>query len=241
MVMARRLSEMFRGPVIVLSDANLATGAQVFPRPQVSEEWLSAPVDQSPWDDTVMPYDWDPSTGLSQRPIPGQQKGEYVLTGLTHTEQSYIAYESATNKRGSEARSRKLATFAKTLKPPAIHGDEEGDLLVVGWGSTRGAIDEAVRRVREDGGKASSIHLRFLSPFEPGLSDIFSRFKSVMTVEINYSDSGDVPAEHRRYAQLAWLLRARTLYDVDCWSKVPGVPLAPRDIEKELRRRLAMP
>ena len=240
MVTARQLAETFRGPVILLSDANLATGAQVFPRPKVSEEWLSPAVDQSPWDETVPPYAWDPDTGVSQRPVPGQKNGEYVLTGLTHTEWSKIAYESASNQKGANARSRKLATLAQSLKPPKIHGDPEGDLLVVGWGSTHGAIDEAIRRIHQEGGKVSNIHLRFLSPLEPGLKDIFSRFNKVMTIEINYSDSPDdtVEPQHRRLGQLAWLLRAATLHEVDCWSRVPGIPLAPGVIAAELRRRL---
>ena len=238
MIAARRLAETFRGPVIVLSDANLATGVQIFPRPDLKEEWLSPPVDQSPWDEAVTPYDWDPDTGLSQRPIPGQKHGEHVLTGLAHDEQSLIAYESAVNQRGMDARSRKLATFARTLKPPEILGDEDGDLLVVGWGSTRGAIEEAVNQVRKDGCKVSSIHLRFLSPLEPGLKEIFARFKRVMTVEINYSDRGASAADgRRRYAQLAWLLRSHLACDVDCWSGVPGVPLPPGAIAGELKRR----
>ncbi len=139
-------------------------------------------------------------------------------------------------------RSRKLAVFQSSLKPPVVHGDPEGDLLVVGWGSTLGAIEEAVDRLRADGHRVSSLHMRFLSPFEPGLKQIFARFRNVMTVEINYSDEAGKPyinEDSRRYAQLAMLLRARTLMDIDSWSRVPGSPLPPGMIEQELRRRLA--
>jgi 2-oxoglutarate ferredoxin oxidoreductase subunit alpha len=83
--------------------------------------------------------------------------------------------------------------------------------------------------------------LRFLSPLEPGLAEIFARYRRVMTVEINYSDDPiDSPAidDGRRYAQLAWLLRATTLTDVDCWSRVPGQPLPPQMIEEAIRSRL---
>jgi 2-oxoglutarate ferredoxin oxidoreductase subunit alpha len=164
-----------------------------------------------------------------------------VLTGLAHDEQSHIAYESAINQRAMEMRSRKMAALLKALKPPEVYGDEEGDLLVVGWGSTRGAIEEAVDRIRRDGHSAGSLCLRFLSPLEPGLAEIFSRYRHVMTVEINYSDEPvDSPAtdDGRRYAQLAWMLRAATLVDVDCWSCVPGQPLPPQMIEEALRSRL---
>jgi 2-oxoglutarate ferredoxin oxidoreductase subunit alpha len=116
------------------------------------------------------------------------------------------------------------------LKPPAVNGDPEGDLLVVGWGSTKGAIEEAVERARAEGLAVSSLHLRFLSPMEPGLGEIFRRFRRVMTVEINYSDDPAAPFitdENRRRGQLAFLLRAQTLVDVGCWTRVLGEPLRP--------------
>ena len=241
-ITARKLAESFRTPVIVLTDANVATGQSAFPYPEISEDWLSPPVDQSPWKAGVAPYGWDAETGLSARPIPGQAGGAYVLTGLAHDEHSHVAYDSAINQRSMRMRSRKMAALAKTLKPPTVYGDDEGDLLVVGWGSTRGAIEEAIDRIRLDGHRISSVHLRFLSPLESGLKGIFKRFRRVMTVEINYSDDpGDplVDDDTRRYAQLAWLLRGHTLVDVDCWSRVPGQPLAPGMIEEAVRGRLA--
>lgn len=238
-ILARKLAETFRGPVLVLTDANLATGQQPFPRPVPSDDWLAPPIDNATWDTEVKPYDWDPETGLSDRPVPGQRDGMYVLTGLAHDEKSKVAYESAINQRSMERRSKKLATLAATLQPPEVKGEQEGDLLVVGWGSTLGAIEEAVGRLRKAGHKVSTLHLRFLSPMEPGLREIFLRFKRVMTVEINYSDdAGVVPGEQRRYAQLAWLLRAQTLVDIDCWSKVPGSPLSPAMIEAAVKSRL---
>ena len=140
-----------------------------------------------------------------------------------------------------EMRSRKLAVLHHSLRPPQIHGDPEGDLLVVGWGSTLGAIEEAVDRLRKNGARVSSLHLRFLSPLEPGLKAIFDRFGKVTTVEVNYSDPVEAPfitTETRRLGQLARLLRENTLVDVDCWSRVPGSPLPPAAIEAEIRRRL---
>ncbi len=127
------------------------------------------------------------------------------------------------------------------LKPPEVLGGDSGDLLIVGWGSTRGAIEEAAQRARDEGLAVSSMHLTFLSPLPPGIREIFKRFKKVMTVEINYSDPGDDPyfgEGRRRYSQLAIVLRAHTLVDVDCWSRVPGTPIPPGPIEEEIRRRL---
>ena len=242
MVLARRLAEDFRTPVIVLTDANLATGVQPFPRPEPRAEWLAPPPDTSPWPAGLAPYDWDAETGLSRRPVPGQRGGEYVLTGLAHTRAGKVAYDPASNQDGCTMRSRKLAALAATLVPPAVHGDPEGDLLVVGWGSTLGAIEEAVDRLRAEGRRVSSLHLRFLSPLEPGLAEIFARFRRVVTIEMNYSDRpGDplITAGNRRTGQLAQLLRERTLVDVDCWSVVEGQPIPPGTIVRELEARLA--
>lgn len=243
MILARKLAESFRIPVFVLSDANLATGVQPFPRPSIRKEWLAPSYDQSPWPEERKPYDWDPETGISQRPIPGQKGGMYTLTGLAHDEESHVAYDPAINQRAAESRSRKLAAVRETLKPPQVNGDSEGDLLLVGWGSTKGAIEEATERARSLGASVSSLHLHFLSPLEPGLKEIFSRFKKVMTVEINYSDTIGNPLinhENRRYAQLAWYLRAHTLTEIDCFSNVYGQPMSPYRILTMLEDELKM-
>ena len=104
------------------------------------------------------------------------------------------------------------------------------ELLIIGWGSTRGVIEEAVDRARADGYAVSSLHLTYLQPMASGIGEILKRFAQVMTVEMSWSDSVDdayISAESRRYSNLAWLLRARYLVDVDCWSEVKGQPLKP--------------
>ncbi len=241
MVTARRIAETFRTVVIVLSDANLATGVQPFPRPRLDPAWQGSWPDMSPIPEGVKPYDWDENTGLSRRFIPGQPGGMHTLTGLAHDEESHVAYSSDINQRSSAMRSRKLAVLHSTLRPPKVNGPDAGDLLVVGWGSTRGAIEEAVERARAEGLSVSSLHLRFLSPMEPGLKEIFRRFRKVMTVEINYSDDPEDPYitdENRRRGQLAWLLRAHTLVDVDCWTRVLGEPLRPGVIHEAIRAHM---
>ncbi len=241
MVTARRIADTFRTVVMVLSDANLATGVQPFERPVPRAEWIAPPPDQSPVPDGTRAYEWDERTGLSRRIVPGQPNGMYTVTGLAHDESSKVAYAPEVHQRSSTMRSRKIALLQSMLKPPKVHGDDAGDLLVVGWGSTKGAIEEAVDRARGEGLSVSSTHLTFLSPLEPGLPEIFARFEKVMTVEINYSDEpGDpyVTRDSRRYGQLAWLLRAATLVDVDCWTRVIGEPLKPRAIHAAIRSRL---
>ena len=241
MVTARRIAEAFRTVVMVLSDANLATGVTPFTRPKPDSRWQAAPIDLAPVAQGQKAYQWDASTGLSPRIIPGQPGGAYTVTGLSHDEGSKVAYSSGVHQRASTMRSRKLAVLHSLLTPPKVYGADEGDLLIVGWGSTKGAIEEAVDRAKRDGIKVSSLHLRFLSPLEPGLKEIFARFKKVCTVELNYSDDmGDpyITDENRRRGQLAWLLRAQTLVDVDCWTRVPGEPLRPGAILDAIRQRV---
>ncbi len=238
MITARQIAETLRTVVIVLTDANLATGVQPFARPELDPAWQAPPPDLSPAPEGTRPYEWDPQTGLSRRFIPGQPGGMFTMTGLAHDELSRVAYSSDINQRAASMRSRKIAVFQGTLNPPKVYGGESGDLLVVGWGSTRGAIEEAVDRARAEGLSVSSLHLTFLSPLEPGIREIFSHFKKVMTVEINYSDDPDAPyitEENRRRGQLAWLLRAHTLVDVGCWTRVLGEPLRPGVIHQVMR------
>ena len=242
MITARRIAETMRTVVMVLSDANLATGVQPFPRPNLKDRWHAEPPELSPLPPGQKPYDWDERTGLSRRLIPGQLGGAHTVTGLSHDENSKVAYSSGVHQRGSAMRSRKLAVLQQTLRPPPVYGPSRGDLLVVGWGSTKGAIEEAVDRARAEGLEVSSTHLSFLSPLQPGLRQLFGDFRRVMTVEINYSDDPDAPfitEENRRRGQLAWLLRASTLVDVDCWTRVPGEPLRPASILAAIRDRLA--
>ena len=242
MITARRIAEAFRCVVVVLSDANLATGVQPFPRPVPEERWMQMTFDRDAVSPGTKPYDWDERTGLSRRIIPGQPNGAYTLTGLEHDNRSKVAYSSGVHQHSSAMRSRKLAVLQSMLLPPALHGDDNGDLLVVGWGSTKGAIEEAVDRLRTQGCSVSSLHLTFLSPLQPGLRETFARFKDVMTVELNYSDEPDAPfttPENRRLGQLAWLLRAATLTDIDCWTRVPGEPLRPRAIAEAIEAKLA--
>ncbi len=241
MITARRLAETFNMVVVVLSDASLATAQQPFPRPQFSTEWLAPPVDQNPVPEGMKPYDWDPVTGLSRRFVPGQPNGMHTLTGLAHDRNSRVAYDPEINEQGMHARSMKLATLQKMLTPPPVFGEREGELLVVGWGGTRGAIEEAVARLRGEGHRVSSTHLAFLQPMQPGIGEILRGFRKVITVEGNWADDPDDPLideSNRRYSALAMLLRSRYLVDVDCWTEVRGRPIKPGTVYAALRGRL---
>ncbi len=241
MITARKIAETFGMVVVVLSDASLATAQQPFPRPVFSEEWLAPPVDQTPVPARARPYDWDPVTGLSRRFQPGQPGGMHTLTGLAHDRASKVAYDPSINEEGLRARSLKLAALQKTLKTPPVFGDDSGDMLLVGWGSTMGVIEEAVARLRNEGLKVSSLHLRFIQPMPSGIREILQRFTHVMTIEGTWSDKLEdelIDEDNRRYAPLAMMLRSRFLVDVDCWSEARGQPIKPGAVAAVVRQAL---
>lgn len=240
-ITARKIAESFHIPVVLLSDASLATAQQPFPRPEFSDDWLAPPVDQTPATPGARPYDWDPVTGIATRLGPGRPGGMHTVTGLAHDRDSHVAYDPGSNEDGLRHRSLKLAALQKTLRPPEVFGDPDGELLIVGWGSTKGVIEEAVDRLRDDGLRVSSLHLRFLQPLPPGVKVIMERFDSVLTVEAAWSDRLEdelVDDENRRYSPLATVLRSRYLVDVDCWSEARGQPIKPATVCNAVRERL---
>lgn len=238
---ARKIAETFNMVVVVLTDSSLATSQQPFPRPQFNESWLAPPIDQSPVPPGAKPYDWDNTTGLARRFIPGQPGGMHTLTGLAHDSDSHVAYDPDINEQTLRFRSLKLAALQKTLKAPTVFGAAKGDLLVVGWGSTKGAIEEAITAMRADGHKVASMHLQFLQPLPSGIKEILKRFKKVMTIEGNWSDRPEdeiIDEANRRYSSVAILLRSRYLVDIDCWSQVRGQPIKPSTIRAVLLKQL---
>lgn len=240
-ITARKIAETFNMVVVVLSDTSLASSQQPFQRPQFSEAWLAPPIDQSEVPPGAKPYDWNPETGLARRFIPGQPGGMHTLTGLAHDKLSHVAYDPESNELSIRARSHKLAALQRTLKTPPVFGGDKGDLLVIGWGSTKGAIEEAIGNLRAEGHKVSSLHLTFLQPMAPGIKEIMQRFKKVLTIEGNWSDDPKdaiIDESNRRYSALAILLRSRYLIDVDCWSEVRGQPIKPNTIQRVILEKL---
>ena len=139
MITARKIAETFNMVVVVLSDASLATSQQPFPRPEFDDE-LACAADRP---ERRSRKARKPTTGIRppashRRFVPGQPGGMHTLTGLAHDRDSHVAYDPEINEESLRARSLKLAALQKTLKPPPVFGDREGDLLVIGWGSTQG-------------------------------------------------------------------------------------------------------
>lgn len=240
-ITARKIAETFNIVVVVLSDANLASAQQPIARPLYSKEWHCPPFDQSPVADDALAYDWDQRTGIARRLVPGQPGGMHTLTGLAHNRKSCVAYNSAANTEGVKNRSLKLAALQKTLKLPDLYGAEQGDLLIISWGSTKGAIQEAINRVRKQGYQVASLHLKFIQPMASGVKEVMASFKQVMTIESNWSDSLEselIDQDNRRYSELAQILRARYLVDIDCHSSVDGQALKPGVVEQVIIHKL---
>ncbi len=243
-ITARKIAETFNTVVIVLSDAGLATAQQPFARPVFNADWLAPPVNQSAVPEDAKPYDWDERTGIATRFVPGQPNGMHCLTGLAHDRDSHVAYDPEINEEGLLQRSRKLAAFQTTLRLEPVYGGDDGDLLLIGWGSTRGAIEEAVANLRAQGHKVSSLHLKYLQPMASGIDAVMDRFDKVMTIENNWNDPPDDPLitkANRRYSSLANLLRSRWLVDIDCWGKARGQPLKPASIMQAALTKLEKP
>jgi 2-oxoglutarate ferredoxin oxidoreductase subunit alpha len=122
-----------------------------------------------------------------------------------------------------------------------VYGDPSGDLLVVGWGSTKGVIEEAVDRLRAQGLKVSSLHIRFIQPMASGIGEILKSFGKVIAVEGGWGDHLEdelIDADNRRYTALAMMLRSRFLVDVDCLSEARGQPIKPGNVVTALRAKL---
>ena len=147
-ITARKIAETFNMVVVVLSDASLGSSQQPFPRPQFSEAWLAPPIDQSEIPVGLKPYDWDATTGLARRFIPGQPGGMHTLTGLAHDRLSHVAYDADSNEAGIRARSHKLAALQRTLKTPAVFGGDKVITIEGNWSDDPKdeIIDESNRR-----------------------------------------------------------------------------------------------
>ena len=165
--------------------------------------------------------------------IPGTPDGMRRVTGLNTDKEGHVSYFAGTHHRSHEIRNEKVHHVQRALKKPEIFGDENGgDLLVVGWGSAKGAIDEGVNLARNDGLKVSGLHLKIVYPLPLMLKEIFKRFKRVVTVEVAYGDE-------LKPAPLATLLRVYTLFDIQsAISRASGRPLTPKGVAAKIRELL---
>jgi 2-oxoglutarate ferredoxin oxidoreductase subunit alpha len=201
---AVNIARKYNVPVFILSDQAIATRIEAFPEPNLEKLCQDISPDLTTVPD-CKPYDLTTLDGVVPRVVPGTRiaSGKYpVATGLEHDEAGHPTSAPKMHQAMVAKRRRKLLALQTTVPVPKVYGPPEGNVLLVGWGSTRGPICEAVDRARAAGDSISSLHLRHLNPLPNGLDNIFSGFHHVFVVEMN--DEGLYG-----YGQLGGLLRAR--------------------------------
>lgn len=200
-------------PVILLTDQGIATRIEAFTEPNLEKICQDISPDFKPVADHK-PYDLAAADGITHHLPPGTRiaSGKYpIVTGLEHDELGHPTGSPKLHMQMMAKRRKKLQALGTTLPTPKIYGPSEGNVLLVGWGSTQGPIKEAVDRARAAGDSVSSIHIKHINPLPPGLENIFSGFNHILVVEMN--DEGLYG-----FGQLGALLRARY-----CDPKIRGI------------------
>jgi 2-oxoglutarate ferredoxin oxidoreductase subunit alpha len=214
---AIRLAAKYMVPVFVLSDGFLANG---------SEPWLIPDPDTLPPIDIefrsdkegFFPYLRDPATLARPWVRPGTPGLEHRIGGIEKQDVTgNISYDPENHDHMVRTRAEKVRRVAQEIPPTSINGPATGDLLVVGWGGTFGAITAAVERAQSEGRSVAAVHLRHLNPLPPDLGHILREYRKVLVPEIN---SG----------QLVRIVRAEYLVDAVGFNRVRGLPLASDEI-----------
>jgi len=201
---AVNIARRYNVPVFILSDQAIATRIEAFPEPDLEKVCQDITPDLTPVAE-YKPYDLAAPDGIVPRIAPGTRiaSGKYpIASGLEHDEMGHPTGSPKLRVQMTAKRRKKLQALGNALPTPKIYGPPEGNVLLVGWGSSQGPIREAVDRARAAGDSISGLTLRHLNPLPNGLENIFSGFHHVLVVELN--DEGLYG-----YGQLAGLLRAR--------------------------------
>src|SRR6267142_1088664 len=210
---AVNIARKYNVPVLILSDQAIATRIEAFTEPNLEQVCQDISPDFTPVADHKA-YDLSAPDGIAPRVVPGTRSlsGRYsIATGLEHDEFGHPTGSPKLHMQMTAKRRKKLQTLGAALPTPKVFGPPEGNILLVGWGSTQGPIQEAVDRSRAAGDSVSSLHINNLNPLPPGLENIFSGFNHVLVVEMNNEGLYG-------YGQLAGLLRA-----CYCDLKIKGI------------------
>ena len=224
---ATRIALKYRTPVILLSDGYIANSTEPWQLPDVSTlPDISVPFAEAS-DEPFMPYARDPETLARPWAVPGTPGLEHRVGGIEKADVTgNISYDPANHERMTHLRAAKVAGIANDIPLLAVD-DPSGDaeLLVLGWGGTRGAVLAASDTVRAAGHKVAVAHLTHLNPFPRNLGEVLQRYRKVLVPELNMG-------------QLVRLIRAEFLVDARSYSKVQGLPFTAAElavaIEKEL-------
>jgi 2-oxoglutarate ferredoxin oxidoreductase subunit alpha len=221
---AARIARKYSTPVFILSDTSLATRIEAFDEPDLSKLMVDPKPDLTPRPPGFKPYDLE---RITQHVPPGtiMRDGKYpLMSGLEHDEMGHPTGSPKLHMAMTAKRRNKLRKLAEEIPVPEVYGDQEGDTLLVGWGSTYGPIHDAVKLARDHGEKIGALHLRHVHPLPNGLEIIFGKFKRIVTVEMN--DQGIYG-----FGQLAIILRARYCEPkIESFTKTDGLTFRVKEI-----------
>lgn len=218
---ASRIAIKYMTPVILLSDGYLANGAEPWLIPDVNSLPDFAPKFRTE-PEGFHPYLRDETTYARPWAIPGFPGLEHRIGGLEKEHiTGNVSYDPENHEFMVKIRAEKIERIVNDIPLAEVEGDPEGDLLVVGWGSTYGAIKSAVDKKREEGKSVSLLHLKYLNPLQKNVGEILYRFKKILVPELNLG-------------QLAKVLRAKYLVPALTLSKVQGLPFKAVEIEKKI-------
>ena len=223
---ACRIALKYMTPVAFLSDAFLATGSEPWRIPDIAD-LPSLAVDNATDAATFHPYQRDPDTLARPWAIPGTPGLEHRIGGLEKADViGNVSYDPDNHHRMMTLRAAKVAGIADDIAPLTVFGPDRGDLLILGWGSTYGAIRSAVERLTADGNAVAHAHLRHLNPFPANTEAVLRSYRRVLVPEVNLG-------------QLSLLIRARYLIDAIGYNRVRGKPFRIVEIIEEAERLLA--
>jgi 2-oxoglutarate ferredoxin oxidoreductase subunit alpha len=223
---ASRIAIKYMVPVIVLTDGYLANGAEPWLVPDVAD-LPAIPVKFATDPEGFLPYSRDPETLARPWAVPGTAGLEHRVGGLEKQDGTgNVNYEPLNHEKMIHLRAAKVEAVVRDVPDVVPAGDPEGDLLIVGWGSTYGAITAALRTARDGGRKIGHVHLRHLNPLPKNLGEVLRRYRKVVVPEMNLG-------------QLLWVLRAKYLVDAQGFNKVQGKPFKQSEIEAKIEEVLA--
>jgi len=220
---AVRIALRYMTPVILLSDGYIANGAEPWRIPSV-EDLPRIPVKYRTDPEGYQPYSRDEETLARPWAIPGTPGLEHRIGGLEKENVTgHVNYDGANHELMVHLRAERIRNIARDLPEAEPDGPQRGKLLVLGWGSTRGAIRSAMRTAHQRGLDVAHLHLRHLNPFPRNLGDVLARYERVLVPELNLG-------------QLAFVLRGRYLLDVRSLAKVQGQPFKSSEILEAIER-----
>lgn len=227
---AFNLADRYHIPVFVLTDKYLnesqwCVPKSIFTRPVVVDRGKLAKGDQLPTDGSFKRYDLTADDGVSMRSIPGQKGGVYFSNSYEHDETGLVTEASDMRKAMAEKRLRKFAAIAKDTKAPLVYGDPEAEITFVSWGSSRGAVLDAIELLRARGKTAKLVHFTWLFPF-PEKEVLTLLSSSTRLIDVEQNATGQLAALIREHTGI--LIREKIL-------KFDGRPLYPEEIVENIK------